>query len=124
MNFDGFIAANKADTPEGLAKVVSRVPMGRLGSVDECAALCCAYLDGTCGFVTGQFVAHDGETVLVTKGYHSSVACPSSHMFFLNYLAGELVDEDRRTPPCFHDANTRIQHDWGRGAWELPVVEP
>ncbi len=30
------------------------------GTVDQCAALCCAYLDGTCGFVTGQFVAHDG----------------------------------------------------------------
>ena len=60
MDFDGFIAANGADTPEGLEKVVSRVPMKRLGSVEECAALCCAYLDGTCGFVTGQFVAHDG----------------------------------------------------------------
>ena len=60
MDFDGFIAANKADTPEGLARTVARVPMGRLGTVDECAALCCAYLDGTCGFVTGQFVAHDG----------------------------------------------------------------
>jgi 3-oxoacyl-[acyl-carrier protein] reductase len=60
MDFPGFIAANKADTPEGLAKTVAHVPMGRLGTVDECAALCCAYLDGTCGFVTGQFVAHDG----------------------------------------------------------------
>jgi len=60
MDFDGFLAANQADTPEGLAKTIARVPMGRLGTVDECAALCCAYLDGTCGFVTGQFVAHDG----------------------------------------------------------------
>jgi 3-oxoacyl-[acyl-carrier protein] reductase len=34
--------------------------MRRLGTVEECAALCAAYLDGTCGFVTGQFVAHDG----------------------------------------------------------------
>ena len=60
MNFDGFIRANNADTPEGLARTVAHVPMGRLGSVEECATLCCAYLDGTCGFVTGQFVAHDG----------------------------------------------------------------
>jgi 3-oxoacyl-[acyl-carrier protein] reductase len=60
MDFPGFLAANKAETPEGLAKTVARVPMGRLGTVDECAALCCAYLDGSCGFVTGQFVAHDG----------------------------------------------------------------
>jgi NAD(P)-dependent dehydrogenase (short-subunit alcohol dehydrogenase family) len=60
MDFPGFVAANGADTPEGLAKTVAHVPMGRLGTVDECAALCCAYLDGTCGFVTGQFIAHDG----------------------------------------------------------------
>ena len=60
MDFPGFIAANNADTPEGLAKTVARVPMGRLGTVEECATLCCAYLDGTCGFVTGQFIAHDG----------------------------------------------------------------
>lgn len=60
MDFDGFIAANNADTPDGLAKVVARVPMGRLGSVDECAALSCADLDGTCDFVAGQFMAHDG----------------------------------------------------------------
>ena len=60
MDFPGFIAANGADTPEGLARTVAHVPMGRLGTMDECAALCCAYLDGTCGFVTGQFLAHDG----------------------------------------------------------------
>lgn len=71
-----------------------------------------------------QFTAHDREVVLVTKGYHSSVACPSSHMFFLNYLAGELVDQERRTPPCFHDAYTWIQDDWEQGAWDLPVVSP
>ncbi len=71
-----------------------------------------------------HFTAHDGDVVLVTKGYHSSVACPSSHMFFLNYLAGELVDQERRTPPCFHDAYTWIQDDWERDGWELPVVGP
>jgi len=60
MDFLGFIAANKADRPEGLAKVVARVPMGSLGSVEEFAARCRAHLDGSCGFVTGQFVAHEG----------------------------------------------------------------
>lgn len=71
-----------------------------------------------------HFTAHDRDVVLVTKGYHSSVACPSSHMFFLNFLAGELVDEERRTPPCFHEAYTWIQDDWEHEAWELPVVGP
>ena len=70
------------------------------------------------------FVAGDGECVLVTKGYHSSVACPSSHMYFLNYLAGELIGDDRITPPCFHEAYTWIQDDWSQGEWSLPVVAP
>ena len=67
------------------------------------------------------FVAHDGDCVLVTKGYHSTVACPTSHMYFLNYLAGELVDTQRSTPPCFHARYTWIQDDWSKGAWQLPV---
>lgn len=70
------------------------------------------------------FSARNGEAVLVTKGYHSSVACPSSHMMFLNYLAGELYDDERTTPPCFDEAHTWIQDDWDHEAWELPVVRP
>ena len=71
-----------------------------------------------------QFVVKDGDTVLVTKGYHSTVACPTSHMYFLNYLAGELIDDDRRTPPCFHADYTWIVDDWSAGAWQLPVLRP
>jgi 5-deoxy-glucuronate isomerase len=69
-------------------------------------------------------MANDGDVALVPKGYHSSVACPSSNMMFLNYLAGELVDEDRITPPCFHEAYTWIQDDWDKGSWTLPVTTP
>ena len=60
MDFPEFIRANGADDPEVRAKIESRVPMRRLGTVDECAALCATFLDGTSRFVTGQFVAHDG----------------------------------------------------------------
>lgn len=60
MDFPAFLEATGATDPEVRSQVESHVPMGRLGTVEECAALCCAYLDGTCGFVTGQFVAHDG----------------------------------------------------------------
>lgn len=67
-------------------------------------------------------VLHDGDVACVPKGYHSSVACPSSNMFFLNYLAGELLDEARSTPPCFHDAYTWIQDDWDAGVWTQPVI--
>ncbi len=71
-----------------------------------------------------HFVAQDGEVVLVTNGYHSTVACPGSNMYFLNFLAGELVDDDRRTPPCLHEAYTWIHDDWDHGGWSLPVVSP
>jgi 5-deoxy-glucuronate isomerase len=71
-----------------------------------------------------QFVAHDGDAVLVTKGFHSTVACPTSHMYFLNYLAGDLEDDDRSTPPCFHSEYTWIQDDWNADSWDLPVVRP
>lgn len=71
-----------------------------------------------------QFVVRQGDAVLVTKGYHSTVACPTSHMYFLNYLAGDLVDDDRRTPPCFHADYTWIVDDWSAGAWELPILRP
>ena len=69
-----------------------------------------------------MFVANDGDCVLVTKGYHSTVACPTSHMYFLNYLAGDLLDEQRSTPPCFHAQYTWIQDDWSAGAWQLPIM--
>ncbi len=69
-------------------------------------------------------VAHDGDVVTVPKGYHSSVGAPGSHMFFLNYLAGELVAEARSTPPCFHADYTWIEDDWTARGWQLPKVAP
>jgi 5-deoxy-glucuronate isomerase len=71
-----------------------------------------------------QFVVKDGDAVLVTKGFHSTVACPTSHMYFLNYLAGDLADDDRSTPPCFHADYTWIQDNWDKDGWQLPVVQP
>ena len=68
--------------------------------------------------------AGDGECALVTKGYHSTAAAPGSHMFFLNFLAGELVDGERITPPCFHEAYTWIEEDWDALGWDLPKVRP
>jgi len=68
--------------------------------------------------------AGDGDCALVTKGYHSTASAPGSHMFFLNYLAGDLVDGERVTPPCFHQAYTWIEDDWDAFGWELPRVRP
>ena len=67
-------------------------------------------------------VVHDGDLVLVPKGYHTTVTCPSANMYFINYLAGELQDDDRRTPPCFAAEHTWIESDWTAGEWGLPVV--
>lgn len=64
----------------------------------------------------------DGDLALVPRGYHTSVACPGSNMYFLNYLAGELIGDERRTPPCFHSDYTWIEQDWNAGSWGLPVV--
>ena len=67
-------------------------------------------------------VVADGDVALVPKGYHTSVACPSANMYFLNYLAGELQGDERRTPPCFAAEHTWIEADWKAGEWGLPVV--
>ncbi len=75
------------------------------------------------GYDTAVVVA-DGDVALVPKGYHTSVACPGSNMYFLNYLAGELVADERRTPPCFMAEHTWIEADWTAGEWGLPVVSP
>jgi NAD(P)-dependent dehydrogenase (short-subunit alcohol dehydrogenase family) len=60
MDFPGFVKANKADTPEGRARVEAMVPMGRLGRMDEFAHFCAVFLDGTSRFTTGQFVPYAG----------------------------------------------------------------
>lgn len=64
----------------------------------------------------------DGDLATVPRGYHTSVACPGANMYFLNYLAGELVGDERRTPPCFHSDYTWIEQDWTAGEWGMPVV--
>lgn len=60
MDFPEFLRANRADDPEGRARVESRVPMRRLGSLEELASFCMAFVDGTSRFTTGQFVAYAG----------------------------------------------------------------
>jgi NAD(P)-dependent dehydrogenase (short-subunit alcohol dehydrogenase family) len=60
MDFPEFLRASGGNDPEVRDRLEAQVPLGRLGTVDECAAMCLGFLDGSCGFVTGQFVAHDG----------------------------------------------------------------
>jgi len=58
----------------------------------------------------------------VPAGYHTSVACPGANMYFLNYLAGDLIGDERSTPPCFAAEHTWIEADWTAGEWSLPIV--
>jgi 3-oxoacyl-[acyl-carrier protein] reductase len=60
MDFPEFLRANGADDPEVRAKVEAKVPMRRLGTMDEFAHFCLPYLDGTSRFTTGQFTAYAG----------------------------------------------------------------
>jgi NAD(P)-dependent dehydrogenase (short-subunit alcohol dehydrogenase family) len=60
MDFPAFRRAMGADDPEVRAKIESRVPLGRLGTMEEFAHFCLPYLDGTSRFTTGQFTAYAG----------------------------------------------------------------
>lgn len=67
-------------------------------------------------------VCHDGDAALVPQGFHSSVACPGTNMYFLNYLAGELIGEERARGPYFHPDHTWIHDDWDTGVMTLPTA--
>lgn len=63
MDFPGFLKANRAEEPEGRARVESMVPMGRLGTMEELAHFSAPFVDGSSRFTTGQFVAYAGGWV-------------------------------------------------------------
>ena len=60
MDFPEFLRANRAEDPEGRARVIAQVPMGRLGTLEELAHFSMPFVDGTCTFVTGQFIPFAG----------------------------------------------------------------
>jgi 5-deoxy-glucuronate isomerase len=68
------------------------------------------------------FVAPHQSLVTVPAGYHSTAASPGSHMYFLNYLAGELEHDQRRTPPCFDERYTWIDGHWDDDPMTLPTA--
>ncbi len=60
IDFPEFLRANRADNPEGRARVEGMVPMGRLGRLEEVAHFAAPFVDGTSRFTTGQFVSYAG----------------------------------------------------------------
>ena len=60
MDFPEFHEANGTNDPERRARLESLVPMNRMGTMAEFANFSMAFLDGTSGFTTGQFVGYAG----------------------------------------------------------------
>ncbi len=67
------------------------------------------------------FVVRDGDLVLVTQGFHPVAAAPGSSVYFLNYLAGELISEGRGTPPYDDPDHAWILSNWDQGLLQLPM---
>ena len=53
---------------------------------------------------------------------YSTAAAPNFNLYFLNYLAGELLDEARATPPFDDPALAWLKNDWAANPMPLPVV--
>lgn len=67
------------------------------------------------------FTVRDGDCVLVTEGFHPVAVPPGSQVYFLNFLAGELLDEARATPP-FDDPDWGwMKHDYEGNKLSLPI---
>ena len=60
MDFAEFHAANGTNDPARRARLEEMVPMKRMGTLGEFAAFAMAFLDGSSGFTTGQFVSYAG----------------------------------------------------------------
>ncbi len=60
MDFPEFHAAAGTDDPAVRAAYEATIPMRRFGTLEEFAAFSMAFLDGSSGFTTGQFVSYSG----------------------------------------------------------------
>jgi 5-deoxy-glucuronate isomerase len=67
------------------------------------------------------FTVRHGDVVLVTQGFHSTTAAPNCRLYFLNFLAGDLHDDDRRTPPFDEPQFAWIKQDWTANSMQLPL---
>lgn len=66
------------------------------------------------------FTVRDGDCVAVPRGFHVTTAAPGHNMWILNFLAGELIGEDRAMPPYFDPSTIWITENWSNGRLELP----
>ncbi|MBI5054328.1 MAG: 5-deoxy-glucuronate isomerase [Chloroflexi bacterium] len=70
------------------------------------------------------FTVQSGDAVLVTQGFHPVAAAPGSNVYFLNYLAGDLLNEARATPPFDDPDYAWIKDRWEENLLKLPIQKP
>ena len=73
------------------------------------------------------FTVRHNDLVLVTQGFHPTVTSPGSRMFFLNYLAGDLVDDARAIPPLDDRDWTSMKQSedaWNTNRFDFPAFDP
>ena len=68
------------------------------------------------------FAVRDRDLVLVTQGFHSTSAAPGTNLYFLNYLAGELIDDDRQRPPYDDPDYAWLKEDYTANLMRLPLM--
>lgn len=68
------------------------------------------------------FVIKNKDCVLVTQGFHSTAAAPEANIYFLNYLAGELLNDARKTPPYDDPEYAYLRGNLDGKALPLPIV--
>lgn len=73
------------------------------------------------GEVDELMVVRDGDLVLVPRGYHPVAAPPGSNLYYLNYMAGELQDQARATPPVDDSDWAWMREDWRGRPLALPI---
>lgn len=67
------------------------------------------------------FAVRDGDLVLVTQGFHPVATAPGANVYFLNYLAGDLLDDARKTPPFDDPDYAWLKQQWDGNALTLPM---
>lgn len=67
------------------------------------------------------FTVRDGDCVLVTQGFHPVAVPPGSQVYFLNYLAGDLLNDDRGKPPYDDPDWVWMKNDYEGSKLELPL---
>ena len=69
-------------------------------------------------------LARDGDVILAPRGYHPVAAAPGSNVSYLNFMAGEVTGEARRTSPVDEDHWAWMRQDWAGKPLDLPIGAP